>query len=314
MAKQKHRIRAKRLRRIRRRVRKLYQAFRLQPGWLKISIIASAVIASLAVGMIVFLVTDLRQSDTMYTKVRDRAVYFSSGETVSGIDAQAEKDTSRWDGTGASLEIDFAALKGENDDTVGWLHVPAADISYPVLYATDNDYYANRAFDGTESAAGSIYLECTNATAFTDRNSLIYGHNMRDKSMFGALQERFLQEGNYLSMPFFYVYLPDGTVNRYFIFSYYETSVGSDTFSTFTEDDAYDYYVYYAKTLTEAKEEASAVLEQAGVADAVTEAGALFAERAPIVTLSTCAGPSGTTKRFVVHGVLYGTAGMTAND
>ncbi|MBR0173782.1 MAG: class B sortase [Lachnospiraceae bacterium] len=165
-----------------------------------------------------------------------------------------------------------------------------------------------------DSAAGSIYLECTNATAFTDRNSLIYGHNMRDKSMFGALQERFLQEGNYLSMPFFYVYLPDGTVNRYFIFSYYETSVGSDTFSTFTEDDAYDYYVYYAKTLTEAKEEASAVLEQAGVADAVTEAGALFAERAPIVTLSTCAGPSGTTKRFVVHGVLYGTAGMTAND
>ena len=201
------------------------------------------------------------------------------------------------DGSDAMLTVDFEQLLSMNSDTVAWLHVPMADVSYPVVYSPeDNNYYLHRAFDGTNSAAGSIYLEYTNAPDFTDRHSLIYGHNMNDGSMFGSLQKVFREEGIYNTEPYFYLYLPDGGINCYRVFSFYETDKDSDTYLTFTEDNAYDWYVYYARTVSEAGAETDN--------DNPILSSGIFLSRPPIVTLSTCSGPVGTSKRFVVHGIL----------
>ena len=228
-----------------------------------------------------------READT-----RTAVTVLAPAEEAGTADtAPAEEGT--WDGTGAVLSVDFETLLAENPDTVAWLHMPATGLNDPVVhYAEDNDYYLHRAFDGSESAAGSIYLECTNGPDFADAHSLVYGHNMADGSMFGALQRRMQTEDAWKTEPYFYLYLKDGSVCRYLVFSFYETEKNSDTYVTFSEEDAYDWYVYYAKTRSEA---------ETGQEDA-----GLFLERPPVVTLSTCAGPAGTTRRFVVHGVQDG--------
>ncbi|MBQ9512508.1 MAG: class B sortase, partial [Lachnospiraceae bacterium] len=217
-------------------------------------------------------------------------------ETQEGLSGQV----SAWDGAGAVLAVDFERLLSENPDTVAWLHVPAADVSYPVVYhAENNDYYLHRAFDGAESAAGSIYLEHTNTSDFSDSNSFLYGHNMRDGSMFGQLRKRVLLDSAYTQEPYIYLYLPDNTVRRYLIFSCYDTTRDSDTYFTFSDDEAYDWYVNFAKAMSLHAD------DDAHNADD-TSAAIAFATRNPILTLSTCEGASGTPNRFVVHGVLVG--------
>ena len=103
-------------------------------------------------------------------------------------------------------------------------------------------------------------------------------------------------------MILYHLYLPDGSINRYRVFSFYETDKDSDTYLTFTDDNAYDWYVHYARTVSEAG-------ENVGDTELSPE---VFLSRPPIVTLSTCSGPAGTSMRFVVHGVLDGQMGESS--
>ena len=210
---------------------------------------------------------------------------------------EKEEDPFAWDGEGAELTIDFEKLLEKNDDTIAWLHVPAVDISYPVLYYPyDNDYYLNRAFDGSYSSAGVIYLEHTNKPDFSELNSFLYGHNMGDGSMFGDLHHLGLDETLYEEHPYFYLYEPDGQVRKYLIVSFYQTNSGSRTYFVPEKDEAYDNYV------KERLEQALYEPEE----DMQEEIDKRIEQRASLVTLSTCHGAAGTTKRFVVHGVLDG--------
>ncbi|MBR0163524.1 MAG: class B sortase [Lachnospiraceae bacterium] len=226
-------------------------------------------------------------------------VVTARGPMIGGEDTEAEKeeeeaeDPDGWDGTGAELTVDFDRLLAENDDTIGWLHVPAVDVSYPLLYYPENnDYYLNRSFDRTYSGAGVIYLECTNDPELMDPNSLIYGHNMADGTMFGDLHHLMSDETLAEEEPYFYIYKKDGTVNRYRIFSYYQTNAGSTTYSLIESDRGYEIYTSMARELS--------------VIDVETS----FEDSPEIVTLSTCHGGAGTTRRFVVHGVHMGSARM----
>ena len=226
------------------------------------------------------------------------AVTAPSNEADTGDTAEEEEeDLFAWDGDGAELTSDFDTLLEKNDDTIAWLHVPAVDISYPVLYYPyDNDYYLNRAFDGSYSSAGVIYLEHTNKPDFSEKNNFLYGHNMSDGTMFGDLHHLGLDDTLYEEHPWFYLYDPDGSVRRYLIFSFYETQSGSDTYFVPEEDDAYDDYVQERIRLSLGKPEE--VLEE----DIETR----MEQRAQVVTMSTCHGGAGTTRRFVVHGILDG--------
>jgi len=83
--------------------------------------------------------------------------------------------------------IDMEKLSEINPDTVGWLRVGDTVIDYPVVQGADNDYYLRRSFDGTRSDNGCLFLDVRNRSTFEDSNHLIYGHNMRNGSMFGSL-------------------------------------------------------------------------------------------------------------------------------
>lgn len=85
-------------------------------------------------------------------------------------------------------DIDFASLKAENPDTVAFLKVKGTDIEYVVVKGADNDYYLKKDFNKNYNSAGWIFADYRNKFDGTDKNLIIYGHNMIDGSMFGTLK------------------------------------------------------------------------------------------------------------------------------
>ena len=86
------------------------------------------------------------------------------------------------------LAVDFESLKAINPDVKGWLYIEALDISYPVVQGPDNDAYLHTTYEGTSTFAGSIFLDYQNQGDFSDGNTIVYGHNMKNLSMFGKLK------------------------------------------------------------------------------------------------------------------------------
>lgn len=90
--------------------------------------------------------------------------------------------------------VDFVSLQEINPDIVGWIYVEGTDISYPVVQRQDNQYYLNHLFSGESNSAGCIFLDCRNAPDFSDKNSILYGHHMKNGTMFSGLTEYKKQE------------------------------------------------------------------------------------------------------------------------
>ncbi|MBQ1302793.1 MAG: class B sortase, partial [Firmicutes bacterium] len=78
----------------------------------------------------------------------------------------------------------FAALHDQNPDLAGWLTIPGTPVDYPVMYTpNDRDYYLRRAFDGSDAASGTLFI----ATPWTEGHTLVYGHHMKNGTMFSDL-------------------------------------------------------------------------------------------------------------------------------
>ena len=80
--------------------------------------------------------------------------------------------------------VDFEALKKVNSDVHGWIYIAGTSISFPIVQGVDNDYYLTRLPDGTSNSSGSIFLDYRNASDFSDYHTIIYGHNMKNGTMF----------------------------------------------------------------------------------------------------------------------------------
>ncbi len=121
-------------------------------------------------------------------------------------------------------EIDFAGLQeNTNSDIYAWIYVPDTKIDYPVLqHPTDNTYYLNYNIDGSKGYPGCIYTENYNAKDFSDFNTVLYGHNMKNGSMFANLH-KFEDAEFFEEHPYVYIYTEDRLL-VYQIFASYEFS------------------------------------------------------------------------------------------
>ena len=90
--------------------------------------------------------------------------------------------------------INFNELLKQNKNTVGWIKINNSVIDYPIVKYTDNSYYLTHSFDNSKNSAGWIFMDYRNN--ITDNNIVIYGHNRKDKSMFGSLKN-ILKKENY---------------------------------------------------------------------------------------------------------------------
>ena len=107
----------------------------------------------------------------------------------------------------APIQVDFSELWRTSPDVSAWLYCPGTSINYPVVQTDNNQYYMHRLPNGEESAGGSLFVDCTNAWDFSDANSVIYGHDMKDGTMFGYLHN-FDSQSYYENHPVFYLLTP----------------------------------------------------------------------------------------------------------
>lgn len=136
----------------------------------------------------------------------------------------------------APIEIDFAALKEITDDVVGWLYCRDTVINYPIVQAEDNAYYLHKLIDGKYNSGGSLFLDYRNTANFMDGNSIVYGHNMKDGSMFGSFM-KYKEEGYYDQHPVMYLLTPEKDY-RIEIFAGYITDYKSEAYTkTFTNSE-----------------------------------------------------------------------------
>ena len=179
--------------------------------------------------------------------------------------------------------IDFTQLLSVNSDIVGWLRIRALDISYPVVQGKDNDYYLHRTFEKTDNFAGCLFVNSYNMGDFTDQNTIIYGHNMKNGSMFGKLKN-FSDPEVFKKSRYFWIFTPD-FIYQYRIFSASVVDKTGLTYQISFTDDEFDQFISraYSNSLVDNQD--------------VT-----VTKEDRIVTLSTCTGDDST--RFVVMGKL----------
>lgn len=84
--------------------------------------------------------------------------------------------------------VDFKKLKSGNSDVVAYIKVNNTNIEYPIVKTSNNNFYLNHSFDKSKNSRGWIFADYKNKFDNTDKNIVIYGHNMRDESMFGSLK------------------------------------------------------------------------------------------------------------------------------
>lgn len=186
------------------------------------------------------------------------------------------------------LSIDMDMLKEMNDDFRGWFYFPAVEVSYPVVQGEDNNYYLKHSFEDEKSNSGCIFMDCGASPDWTDRNTFVFGHNMRNGSMFGTFKKLVDDPSLLDANSHFYIYTKD-EVYTYEIFSYYMTKSDSNRYMVFSSDENYDQYTSWA-------------VENSNYAFDVD-----LSERPNIVSLSTCYGSAGTSRRVLIHGVLTAT-------
>ena len=180
-----------------------------------------------------------------------------------------------------ALSVDFDGLREVNRDTAAWIDFPGQDISYPVVQTTDNSRYLKYTFEGNRNSAGCVFEDSRNGKPFEDGNTIFYGHNMKNGSMFGFLK-RYLEQAHYEQFPYFDVYTPDGTY-RCFIRACCRIPAKEASYPVhFASDEERELFVQGMK--------------DRGEYEIVDET----VPDAPLVMLSTCVGGGNYQYRFAV--------------
>ena len=185
--------------------------------------------------------------------------------------------------------INFAEQQAINEEICAWISVPGANVNYPILQSnvTEENYYLNHDVNKKSSAKGAIYIQRNNTWNFSDPNTVVYGHNMRNGTMFGSLKKfrkaDFFNENRYI-----YVYTP-GHILTY------------EIYSAFVYDDRHILNSFDFSSKEEYAEFLSATLSPKSMTRNVRE-GIEVDTNDRIITLSTCTGVK--TQRYLVVGVL----------
>lgn len=240
--------------------------------WLAVQILAALAIVAV-LGVMVWTWWGYRQSEKAFDEMQQQ--YTEPAGTAAGEE-------------NALLDVDFDALRQDWPDVVGWIQWPLMNLDFPIVQGSTNTQYLRRLPDGTWNNGGSIFLEANNQSIL-DWHAIVYGHNMRDGSMFGQLkkyleEDFFLENGGKAS---FNLYTPDG-IWQYDVFSIEKVDSTDPSVYTvgYVPGDEFTDFVQAMKDRS---------LYDMGIDPDGTK---------PVMTLSTCA-TTGTDSgvRVVIHAV-----------
>lgn len=210
---------------------------------------------------------DYSDSNALYSKLSDTYVA-----------TEKEKKEEKWYDV---AQVNLQELKKQNGDVTGWLYFENEDISYPIMYSGDDTTYLHTALDGSYASAGSIFMEENNHPDFQDSHTIIYGHNMRNLSMFGKL--RYYKQKEYYDNHTYFQIFTDKGIYRYQIFAYADVPADSFVYQVpYGTDDSFTSFIQQLKK------------------QSYYDTGVDVTQKDKVVTLSTC---STTGKRFIVNAV-----------
>ena len=244
-------------------------------------VLVAAIIVSLLAGKNLYLIyNEYKAGSDEYAKIQEMVVNEKKAgeEEVYEIKENGKKS---WK---APIDIDFSQLIKINPDVVGWIYIEAIpSINYPITQGEDNDYYLHKTYEKQDNFAGSIFMDCDNKKDFSDCNTIVYGHNMRNGTMFGSLK-KFQDPSTIINSDAIWILTPQGDY-KYQIFSAYNAVINSETYTLFKGPG--EQFLNYANSMKSRTE--------------LSTEDYSFETKDKILTLSTCTGNSNT--RYVIQAV-----------
>ena len=185
------------------------------------------------------------------------------------------------DSNNEEYKIDFAKLKQKNSDAIAWIKVNGTDIDFPVVKGTDNSYYLTHNFDKEKNKAGWIFADYRNKFDGTDKNIIIYGHNIKNGSMFASLKDVIKEEWYNNENNKYIALITENENCKYQVFSVYQI----ETEEYYLQTNISNFKEFVEKIKGRSKKDFNVDIK----------------ETDSILTLSTCA--DNTKYRVVLHAV-----------
>ncbi|WNF38453.1 class B sortase [Bacillaceae bacterium IKA-2] len=214
------------------------------------------------------------QNKQMYTSLQNTFIMAPTPEIIKETTDSNDRDVKR-------IGEKFLPLVEINDETVGWVTLSNSSIDYPIVQTSDNEFYLDYSFERNKSKSGSIFMDYRNNQDLFNRHTILYGHHMRNQSMFSDLlkyqDENHFIENRYITLQTLY------EDTKWEIFSAYVT--GTDFYYIITDFGTDDEYVKFLQKIQ---------------SKSTYESEMTITEEDRILTLSTCAYDFDDA-RFVVH-------------
>lgn len=218
-------------------------------------------------------IVDNKENEKIEEEISDLAEYV---EETTNNEEQEENNN--------KYNIDFATLKEKNSDTVGYLKVNGTEVENVVVKGRDNSYYLKHNFNKEYNTAGWLFADYHNKLDGTDRNIIIYGHNMRNNTMFGTLKNVLNEEWKDVEENRFITFITEEDSYIYEVFSVYQIEAEDYYITTNFKND--EEFLKFANTLkSRSKYNFNVDIK----------------EEDSILTLSTCA--NNNKYRVIVHSV-----------
>lgn len=259
---------------------------------------AALIVFIVSATMLIRIFSEYQRGENIYESIQ--AAVFLTDSTTMAPEGVTQETTMYESYSYAEVEtaaqlsnIDMASVRAMNSEAIGWIQIPSIARSYPVAHRGDNSYYLTHTFTGEENSSGCIFMDARNYSDFSDRNTIIYGHNMKNGTMFGMLN-RYEDSDFYSSSGnTFYITTDNGT-RAYTIFAVCFVPSDSIVYNVeFTGETSFEDFLDYVK------------------ANQLYDTGVSVLPTDYVVTLSTCTSDSGT--RRVVLGKYVGTIMQSAS-
>lgn len=249
-----------------------------------ILIIVLSVIFLVALTQTVCVLLDRKQANDAYDDLHELVVVEETNPSETDSPAtEKSPETAPQEERNTFIEVDFETLQKKYPDVVAWLYCEGTPINYPVAQGDDNNKYLRHLLSGEYNTAGTLFADYRNAVIGLDDNYVIYGHNMKDGTMFSSLV-KYKQQSYYDEHPVIYLLTPEKTYCIELIAGYV-TSVTSEAYRlNFDTAEQMDEYVAEA------------------IKKSTFKTNAEYESRDRLITFSTCSYEY-TNARYVVVGL-----------
>lgn len=258
--------------------------------WYRVIICVCVLIFAGSLTKLIMIFHEYKSASDAYQDLEDEFVTEVSEDDVTGdaiasgegIEVPTDADGKKSSFVFKPLNVDFDSLKKTNKDVVGWIQFETFNLSYPIVKDSGDNYYLTHTFKKQKNSSGAIFIGPSNKS-LQDTNTIIFGHNMKNGSMFGLLG-RYKNKSFFTNNQYFRIYTPGGGTQRYQIFSAYKAAVNGSAYTVWSYAGGAD----YGKWIKELKK------------NSMYDTGVSVSENDTIVTLSTCV-TGEDSKRFVVQ-------------